>query len=108
MSGRGGIACPHPLSARLFGRYSLISNELIEASDCLIVVGCKLGEIATKRYALPSRSIPLIHLDILAEEIGRCLPAEVELWGDARVGLEDLVAGAEDGRQARASPADYM
>ena len=53
MSGKGGIACTHPLSAGLFGRYSRIANDLIEASDCLLVVGCKLGEIATKRYALP-------------------------------------------------------
>ncbi|HEV2098299.1 MAG TPA: thiamine pyrophosphate-binding protein [Stellaceae bacterium] len=109
MSGKGGIACTHPLSTGLFGRYSRISNELIEASDCLLVVGCKLGEIATKRYALPSRSIPLIHLEILAEEIGRCMPAEVALWGDARAGLEDLAeALAGDARQARAARADYV
>src|SRR5580658_10064047 len=109
MSGKGGIACAHPLNVGLFGRYSRIANELIEASDCLIVVGCKLGEIATKRFALPARPIPLIHLDILAEEIGRCLPAEVALWGDARAGLEDLAeALAEDGRQARAARADYV
>ncbi len=109
MSGKGGIACTHPLSAGLFGRYSRIANELIEASDCLIVVGCKLGEIATKRYALPSRSIPLIHLEIVAEEIGRCLPADVALWGDARAGLDDLTqALADDARQARAARADYV
>ena len=101
MSGKGGIPCTHPLSTGLFGRYSRIANELIEASDCLLVIGCKLGEIATKRYALPSRSIPLIHLEIVAEEIGRCLPAEVALWGDARAGLEDLAqALTEDGRQS--------
>src|SRR5258708_31102509 len=35
----------------LFGRYSRIANDLVAASDCLIVVGCKLGEIATRRYA---------------------------------------------------------
>jgi acetolactate synthase I/II/III large subunit len=108
MSGKGGVACTHPLSAGLFGRYSRIANELIEAADCLLVVGCKLGEIATKRYALPSRAIPLVHLEIVAEEIGRCLPAEVALWGDARAGLEDLAeALGEDGRQARARRADY-
>jgi acetolactate synthase-1/2/3 large subunit len=109
MSGKGGLACTHPLSAGLFGRYSRIANELIEASDCLLVVGCKLGEIATKRYALPSRSIPLIHLEIVAEEIGRVLPAEVALWGDAQAGLEDLAQALdEDGRQARAARAEYI
>jgi acetolactate synthase-1/2/3 large subunit len=109
MSGKGGIACTHPLSVGLFGRYSRIANELIEASDCLLVVGCKLGEIATKRYALPSPSTPLIHLDILAEEIGRCRPAEVALWGDARAGLGDLAdALAEEKKRASAARADYI
>ena len=109
MSGKGGIPCTHSLSVGLFGRYSRIANELIEAADCLLVVGCKLGEIATKRYVLPSGNIPLIHLDILAEEIGRCSPAAVALWGDARAGLEDLAeALAGDARQARAARADYV
>src|SRR5207247_2990279 len=109
MSGKGGIACTHRLSVGLFGRYSRIANELIEASDCLLVVGCKLGEIATKRYALPATSIPLVHLDILAEEIGRCRPAAVALWGDARAGLEDLTEALADGaRAARAARADYV
>ena len=109
MSGKGGIACTHPLSVGLFGRYSRIANELIEASDCLVVVGCKLGEIATKRYALPPETIPLIHLDIVAEEIGRCRTADVALWGDARAGLDDLTeALADDAKRARAARTDYF
>jgi acetolactate synthase I/II/III large subunit len=109
MSGKGGIPCTHPLSVGLFGRYSRIANELIEASDCLVVIGCKLGEIATKRYALPPGSIPMVHLDILAEEIGRCRPAEVALWGDARAGLEDLAdALADERRRANAARANYV
>jgi acetolactate synthase-1/2/3 large subunit len=109
MSGKGGIACIHPLSIGLFGRYSRIANELIEASDCLVVIGCKLGEIATRRYALPSAPTALIHLDILAEEIGRCRPAELALWGDARAGLEDLTeALADEAKKARTARADYI
>jgi len=109
MSGKGGIACTHALNIGLFGRYSRIANEMIEASDCLVVVGCKLGEIATKRYALPPLHIPIIHLEILAEEIGRCRPAEVALWGDARAGLEDLTEALAGGaRGARAARTDYV
>src|SRR6516225_3293101 len=109
MSGKGGIACANKLSVGLFGRYSRIANDLIAASDCLLVVGCKLGEIATKRYALPPGSIPLVHLDILAEEIGRCRPATVALWGDARAGLEDLAEALnDDSRRARSARADYI
>src|SRR5260221_318805 len=90
MSGKGAIACTHPLSAGLFGRYSRIANDLVAASDCLIVVGCKLGEIATRRYALLPAHVPVIHLEIVAEELGRSRTAEIGLWGDAREGLADI------------------
>jgi acetolactate synthase-1/2/3 large subunit len=109
MSGKGGIPCTHALNVGLFGRYARIANELIDASDCLIVVGCKLGEIATKRYAIPAPHIPIIHLEIVAEEIGRCHAAEIALWGDARAGLEDLAEALRDGAaRARATRADYV
>jgi acetolactate synthase-1/2/3 large subunit len=109
MSGKGSISCANPLSVGLFGRYSRIANDMIDASDCLVVVGCKLGEIATKRFTLPPAHIPVIHLDIVAEEIGRCIPAEVSLWGDARAGLEDLAEALSDNdRTARARRTDYV
>jgi acetolactate synthase I/II/III large subunit len=106
LSGKGSIPCTHDLSVGLFGRYSRIANELIEASDCLIVVGCKLGEIATRRYALPPAGIPVIHIDVVAEEIGRWARTEVGLWGDARETLLALDAALLD-RPATARQ-DYL
>ena len=105
MSGKGGLACTHPLSAGLFGRYARIANELIAASDCLIVLGCKLGEIATKRYILIPAATPLIHIDIEVGELGRWRVPEVALWADARAALDDLAAELADG--AGAARADY-
>ncbi len=90
MSGKGAIACTSPLSAGLFGRYDRIANDLIAQSDCLLVVGCKLGEIATKRYTVPAPGKTVIHLDCVAEELGRTYKATLPLWGDAREGLRDL------------------
>ena len=90
LSGKGAIPCIHPLSVGLFGRWSRIANDLIESADCILSVGCKMGEIATKRYDLIPRDVPFIHLDIVAEEIGRTTPATVSLWGDAAEGLRDL------------------
>jgi acetolactate synthase I/II/III large subunit len=92
MTGKGAIACSDPLSAGLFGRYDRIANALIEASDCLLVVGCKLGEIATKRYTVPAADKTVIHLDNVAEEFGRTFQPTLKLWGDAREGLDDLKA----------------
>jgi acetolactate synthase I/II/III large subunit len=90
MTGKGAIPCVDPLSAGLFGRYERIANALIEESDLLLVAGCKLGEIATKRFTVPGPGKRVIHLDILAEEFGRTLEPELALWGDVRLGLEDL------------------
>ena len=109
MTGKGAIACIHPLSAGLFGRYHRIANDLIERSDCLLVVGCKLGEIATRRFTLIPEGVPLIHLDIVAEEFGRTARPSVAMWGDCRESLRDLAdALAGDAERLRAERADYV
>ncbi|MFC4270011.1 thiamine pyrophosphate-binding protein [Sneathiella chungangensis] len=105
LTGKGSIACSNPLSAGLFGRYDRIANDMIAQSDCLLVVGCKLGEIATKRYTIPEGNVPVIHLDIVAEEMGRTYQPALKLWGDAKSGLSDLYGlleiTASDQRQMR-------
>lgn len=90
MTGKGAIACTHRLNAGLFGRYDRIANRLIEQSDCLLVAGCKLGEIASKRYTVPAPEKPVIHLDIVAEEIGRTFRPALALWGDVRESVHEL------------------
>jgi acetolactate synthase-1/2/3 large subunit len=109
LSGKGAIACTHPLSVGLFGRYSRFANELMDAADCLLVIGCKLGEIATKRYTLPTGNAKLIHLDISPEEFGRTTRADVALWGDAQASLLELAAalGSTLGGK-RPERADYV
>jgi acetolactate synthase-1/2/3 large subunit len=53
--------------------------------------------------------VPLIHLEIVAEEIGRCHPAEIALWGDARDGLDDLAAAlADDAPRLKRERALYL
>lgn len=96
LTGKGSIACSDALSAGLFGRYDRIANKLIEQADVVFVVGCKLGEIATKRYTVPAPGKTIIHLDIVAEEFGRTLEPDVVMWGDAKLGLEDLHAALAD------------
>ena len=104
MTGKGAVACTSDLNAGLFGRYDRIANTLIEESDCLLVVGCKLGEIATKRFTVPAPGKTLIHLDIVAEEMGRTYAPTVKLWGDAKAGLAEmaaLLAGTAADQKAR-------
>jgi acetolactate synthase-1/2/3 large subunit len=108
MTGKGAIACVDPLSAGLFGRYDRIANKLIEEADLILVVGCKLGEIATKRFTVPPKGKRVIHLDIVAEEFGRTVEPEIALWGDVDLGLKDLhEALAADAAKIAARQADY-
>jgi acetolactate synthase I/II/III large subunit len=100
ISGKGGIGCTHPLSLGVFGRYSRIANDIIAAADCIVVVGCKLGEIATRRYSLLPAGVPFIHLDSVAEEFGRTATPAIALWCDARAGLDDLRLALKDSAEA--------
>jgi acetolactate synthase-1/2/3 large subunit len=108
MSGKGAIPCIDPLSAGLFGRYDRIANALVDQSDCLLVVGCKLGEIATKRFQLIGPGKPLIHLEIDPHEIGRTTRTDVALAGDAKLGLADLAAALGDGKARRQAREGYL
>ena len=90
LPGKGAIPCVDPLSAGLFGRYDRIANDLINEADLILVVGCKLGEIATKRYTVPAPGKRVVHLELVADEIDRIMDPEVALWGDALCGLDDL------------------
>ncbi len=108
MSGKGAIACSDPHSAGLFGRYDRIANGLMGESDCLLVLGCKLGEIATKRFSLMTPGKPVLHVDIVPEEIGRTTRTDVALAGDARLTLNDLASELSDGGKRAKSRADYL
>ena len=108
MTGKGAIPCIDALSAGLFGRYDRIANELIVASDLLIVAGCKLGEIATKRFTVPPPGKRIIHIDIVAEEFGRTVDPELCLWGDVRETIDALFGAlTEEAPRLRARQAEY-
>lgn len=103
LSGKGAIPCTHPLAAGLFGRYSRFANDLLDRADLLIAVGCKLGEIATRRYQLLPEGTPLVQIDICPEEIGRTARVAVGLAADARLALEDLAAAVGARRSDRSA-----
>jgi acetolactate synthase-1/2/3 large subunit len=108
MSGKGAIPCNHRLSLGVFGRYSRIANDFIANSDCLLVVGCKLGEVATKRFTLIPPTKRVIHVDVLPEEIGRTTRIETALVGDAALALKDLRAELGSATGSLAGRQDYL
>ena len=101
ISGKGAIACNHPLSVGVFGRYSRTANELVEESDFLFVVGCKLGELATKRHTLIKPDQFIAQLDVVPEELGSTTAVNIRAVGDAREGLRDVLAASDLSQRAR-------
>ena len=109
LSGKGCLAGNHPLCAHLFGRYDRIANELIKGSDLLISVGFKFGEIATNRYSLIPKNVPVLHIDICPEEIGKHQPVEVGLWADCKLALTALLDEiGEEALQQKRRRASYI
>jgi acetolactate synthase-1/2/3 large subunit len=96
LTGKGAIPCSDGLSLGLFGRYDRIANAFIEKADLIVSLGCKLGEIATKRYSVPPKGKTLIHVDLVAEEFGRTAEPDLCLWGDVSETLKDLAAALGD------------
>lgn len=90
ISGKGSISDSHPLALGLIGRYSRIGNDFVKDADLLVVVGCKLGEIATNRWTLVEPGTRIVHIDIDPAELGRVYRTEAPIWSDARLGCEAL------------------
>lgn len=90
ISGKGAISERHRLALGVFGRYSRTANDAIAAADALLVVGCKLGEIATNRWTLLPDGVKVAQVDVDAAAIGRNVVVEAGVWGDAKLVLADL------------------
>jgi acetolactate synthase-1/2/3 large subunit len=103
ISGKGSLADTHPLVAGLCGRYSRFANPLIEKADVLVVVGSKLGEIATNRWTIIKPGTRIVHIDIDPTELGKVYRVAVGIWADARSALADLVAALSGDRAALAA-----
>jgi acetolactate synthase-1/2/3 large subunit len=96
ISGKGALSERHPLAVGVFGRYSRIANDLLADADALVVIGCKLGEIATNRWSLLPAGVRVAQIDVDPTTIGRNVRAEIGVWADAKLALADLATALAD------------
>jgi acetolactate synthase I/II/III large subunit len=95
IEGRGAIPEDHPLAAGPQADHAEVAAVIADA-DPVLAVGTRFPAAGGRWVALPPR---LIHLDADPRVIGLNHPAAIELVGDARAGLEELL-GAVTGRGA--------
>jgi thiamine pyrophosphate-dependent acetolactate synthase large subunit-like protein len=88
--GKGAIPEDHSLAVgnRWTGEPELI--ELLSKSDLLLGVGTRFGAADTLQWQLPLPAA-VIHIDADADEVGRNVPAEVGLVGDAKTVLRQIL-----------------
>ena len=92
MNGKENIADDHPLSVGNVGTYGRRSaNQIVAEADLVFFAGSRAGGLTTNNWTLPRRGTPAIQLDINAEELGRNYPARVGLYGDAKLGLRQMI-----------------
>jgi acetolactate synthase-1/2/3 large subunit len=93
--GKGAIPEDHPLALGSSRRVSGAMRALVEASDLVLVVGSKLGAMATDDWRLPLPA-NVIHIDIDPAVIGQTYPARLGIIGDAKQVLQELLKQMQD------------
>jgi len=93
LTGKGAMAEDHPLSVGVTGAMgtSAAATALAEA-DVVLLAGTKSGSGATYGWTLPRADQKVVQLDIDPAELGRAFDVAAALLGDARAGLEAIVA----------------
>ncbi len=91
MGGKTGFPGDHPLCLGVTGRYSAkVANDVVGESDCVLVIGSRLGGLATNGYTVPNRKAKIFQIDTDPSVFDVTYPATVRLVSDARLALEAL------------------
>jgi acetolactate synthase-1/2/3 large subunit len=95
-NGRGAIPEDHPLFLGRAGSGApTVFDEVIREADVVLAVGYRFTDVSTNNWSFPSGDAEIIHVDIDPCEIGRIVPVEVGVVGDARAVLSELLKGVD-------------
>lgn len=92
LMGLGALPGRHPLSLGMLGMHgAAYANYAVSQADLLVAVGARFDDRVTgdtRRFASKARKI---HIDVDPAEIGKNVPVDVPIVGDARRVLQELV-----------------
>ena len=92
VSGHGVIADDHPLAVGVVGANGGTdeTRAAIADADTVIFVGCRAGSTTTEHGAVPSRHVPIVHIDIDPMVVSGNYRVEAGIVGDALLSLSAL------------------
>ncbi|WP_323737095.1 acetolactate synthase large subunit [Methanosphaera sp. ISO3-F5] len=92
LMGKGSIPEDHELSLGLLGMHGLEStNNAVTDCDCLIAIGCRFSDRTTGKVSEFAPNATKIHIDIDPAEIGKNVPIDIPIVGDAKITLRSLI-----------------
>lgn len=91
MGGKTSLPGEHVLNLGVTGRYSAkVANDVVRESDCVLVVGSRMGGLATNGYTVPHEKAKILQIDTDPIVFDVTYPATVRLVADAKLALEAL------------------
>ena len=89
--GLGSFPSGHPLSMGMLGMHGMYwSNLSVDQADLIVGVGMRFDDRVTGKVDTFAPHARIIHMDIDPSQIGRNVPAEVAVVGDAKALLQEL------------------
>lgn len=90
--GLSGFPGNHPLSLGMLGMHGMYwANIAVDQADLIIGLAMRFDDRVTGKASTFAPHARIIHLDIEATQVGRNVPVEVPLVGDAKAVLQALV-----------------
>ena len=90
--GLSGFPGNHPLSLGMLGMHGMYwANIAVDQADLIIGLGMRFDDRVTGKASTFAPHARIIHLDIEPTQVGRNVPVEVPLIGDAKVVLQALL-----------------
>ncbi|MCH8898152.1 MAG: biosynthetic-type acetolactate synthase large subunit [Chloroflexi bacterium] len=82
----------HPLSLGMLGMHGMYwSNMVVDQADLVVGLGMRFDDRVTGKASTFAPHARIVHLDIEPSQVGRNVPVEVPLVGDAKTILRALV-----------------
>lgn len=90
--GKGAFPETHPLSLGMLGMHgTAYANKAVVDCDLIMSIGARWDDRITGKVSEFCKHARKIHLDIDQSEFGKILQSDVNMHGDARIVLEELL-----------------
>ncbi len=92
LMGKGAFPESHPLALGMIGMHGRkAGNFAVSDSDVILAIGCRFSDRTTGNVNCFAPEAKIIHIDIEPAEIGKNVPCEVPVVGDAKLVLQEMI-----------------